>query len=715
MTHQAVLQPIADPGLSCLALVARFHQIAADPQQLRHDYGKTDGPMEAGDLVRCAKRLSLTARIVTSSWERLERVALPALVERSDGGFVVLARVAEDKALIQDPAAPAPTLVSREEFCAAWSGRLVLISHRTALAGAGRRFDLGWFIPPVVRYRKMFAEVLAASFFLQFTALVTPLFFQVVTDKVLVHRGLSSLEVLMVGMAVVSLFDVLLSALRAWLLAHTTSRIDVELGAGLFNHLMGLPLAYFSANPAGTTVARMRELETVRTFLTGSVLTLGVDVLFTFVFFAVMALYSGWLTLIVLATVPIYAALSFAVTPLLRRRLDEKFAHGARNQAFLVESVTAMETLKAMAVEPQMQRRWEGQLAAYVAAGFKVVSLNNAAAQTAQFVNKAMTVLLLWQGAQMVMDGTLSIGGLIAFNMLAGRVSSPILRLAQLWQDVQQVRVSVDRLGDILNLPTERRADAARSVLPAMKGAVTLESVTFRYAPDRPEALRRISLTVGAGESIGLVGSSGSGKSTLTKLIQRLYRPESGRVLVDGVDLASVDTAWLRRQIGVVLQDNVLFSRSVRENIALADPSLPMAAVEQAARLAAAHDFILELPDGYDSVLVERGANLSGGQRQRIAIARALISNPRILIFDEATSALDYESEALIRRNMTAITRGRTVFVIAHRLSAVRHCDRIVVLERGEVVEQGAPDALLKAGGRYAQLWHCQEAGDVVG
>ncbi|TAN53405.1 MAG: type I secretion system permease/ATPase, partial [Rhodospirillales bacterium] len=581
--------------------------------------------------------------------------------------------------------------------------------HRERLTAATRGFDFSWFVPALVRYRKLLGEVLAASFFVQLMGLVSPLFFQVVIDKVLVHRGMSSLDVLALGLLVVSIFEVLLGGLRAYVLAHTTSRVDVELGAGLFGHLLNLPLAYFGARTAGSTVARVREIETIRNFLTGPALNLWLDVLFAFVFLAFMFSYSSMLTWIVIATLPVYALLSAIVTPIIRKRLDEKFKWGSENQSFLVETVTAMETLKAMAVEPQMQRRWEGQLASYVKASFKVVSLSNAAGQVAQFISKFTIVATLWFGAKLVMEGDLTIGQLVAFNMMAGRVAQPILKLAQLWQEVQQMRVSMERLADILDAPTERKAEAARSAMPTLEGHVTFDHVTFRYRPDRPEVLKDLSLEVTAGQVVGIVGASGSGKSTLTKLIQRLYVPEGGRVLMDGVDLALVDTAWLRRQIGVVLQENVLFNRTIRDNIALSDPSLPMEAVTRAAKLAAAHEFILEQPEAYDTILAERGGGLSGGQRQRIAIARALVTNPKVLIFDEATSALDYESEREIRRNMQRLCQGRTVFVIAHRLSAVKDCDRIIVLEKGRIVEDGPHSVLIdRPDGRYAHLWRCQ-------
>ena len=455
-------------------------------------------------------------------------------------------------------------------------------------------------------------------------------------------------------------------------------------------------------------MARVRELENIRNFLTSSALTLAIDLFFTFVFLAVMFAYSPILTWIVLGSFPFYIVISVGVTPLFRRRLDEKFRRGAENQAFLVESVTGIETLKAMAVEPQMQRRWEEQLAGYVSASFRVLSLGNTASQMVQFVSKIVTTVTLYFGARLVIEGGLSVGELVAFNMLSGRVSSPVLRLAQMWQDFHQARLSVQRLGDILNTTAEPTYAPARARLPSIQGNIAFDHVTFRYRLQGREVLHDVSFEIPAGQMVGIVGPSGSGKSTFAKLVQRLYVPESGRVMIDGMDLAMADPAWLRRQIGVVLQENVLFNRSVRENIALADPTMSMERVIAAAKLAGAHDFILELDEGYNTIVGERGSTLSGGQRQRIAIARALISDPRILIFDEATSALDYESERIIQQNMKEIAKGRTVLVIAHRLSTVRAADRIVTLEGGRLVEDGTHDTLIKTGGRYAALHRLQ-------
>jgi subfamily B ATP-binding cassette protein HlyB/CyaB len=560
----------------------------------------------------------------------------------------------------------------------------------------------------VHKYRQLLAEVLIASFMLNIFGLVSPLFFQVVVDKVLVHRDMSTLDVLIIGMVAVSIFESVLGGLRTYVFSHTTNRIDVELGAKLFKHLLALPMGYFGSRRVGDSVARVRELENIRQFITGSSLTLVVDLVFTLVFLGVMAWYSVPLTLFVIASIPVYAIVSIVATPFFRARLNEKFKRGAENQSFLVEAITGIETLKAMAIEPQMQKRWEEQLAGYVSASFKTSNLGNVMSQSIQLISKLVNAGVLFFGAEAVMNGSMTVGQLVAFTMFASRVSQPVLRLAQLWQDFHQARLSVLRLGDILNSPTEPQSTPGRGVLPPIKGKIQFDHINFRYRLDGQQVLSDLSLTVEPGQVIGIVGPSGSGKSTLAKLLQRLYVPESGRVLIDGVDLNMVDTAWLRRQVGVVLQENLLFNRSVRENISISDPGKPLEVVIAAARLAGAHEFILQLPEGYDTVVGERGGALSGGQRQRIAIARALIGNPRILIFDEATSALDYESEHAIQANMRLICRNRTVIIIAHRLSTVRGANRIVTVEAGRVVEDGTHDELLSRGGRYAALHRIQ-------
>lgn len=699
-----------DTGLASLAIVGRFHGIPVDPTQLRHDFAKARERLTPPEIVLAARRLGLKAKELRTDWPRLTQTALPALIRTRDESFLVAAKIVEDRILLHDTATNSPVALTRAEFEERWSGEAILITRRSLLPGMTGKFDLSWFIPAIVKYRKQFGEVITASFFLQILALISPLFFQVIIDKVLVHNGLTTLDVLAIGLLIVAVFEVILGGLRTYLFAHTTNRVDVELGSRLYHHLQRLPIAFFQSRPVGTVVARVRELETVRAFITGSALTVAIDAVFTVVFFAVMYFYSPTLFWIVLATVPCYAVLSYFVTPVLRKRLDDKFARTAENQAFLVESVHAAETVKAMAVEPQMQRRWEEQLAGYVTAAFRAGQLGNVANQIATLISRVATVCTLWVGARLVMSGDLTIGQLVAFNMLAGRVSGPILRVVQLWQDFQQARVSIEKLGEILNAPGEPGYAGQRATLARVHGRVAFDRVSFRYSPNRPEALKNVSIDVRPGEVIGIVGRSGSGKSTFSKLIQRLYVPESGRVSIDGTDLALIDPSSLRRQIGVVLQENVVFRRSVRENIALADPGSPLETVVEAAKLAGAHEFILELPFGYETIIEEHGANLSGGQRQRIAIARALLSNPRVLIFDEATSALDYESERIIQDNMRQICKGRTVFVIAHRLSAVKPSDRIIMLDKGEIIEEGSHRELIARGGSYAALFNQQAA-----
>lgn len=705
-------------SLAALCVIARFHQIAADPATLAHQLGLQ--PSQAAsieDLLRAAKHLGLKAKLSHTTPDRLPLSPLPALVMLRDQcgvtRTVVLAQCDGQRVLLQDPAASGalvrPIIESLDAFTAQWTGDLILITSHASLAGDFAKFDFSWFIPSLIKHRKLLGEVLLISFMLQLFALVNPLFFQVVMDKVLVHRGITTLDVLVIGLVVVVVFESVLNALRTYVFSHTTSRIDVELGARLFRHLVQLPLAYFQARRVGDSVARVRELENIRSFLTGNALTVVLDVLFSVIFIAVMLFYNVPLTLIVLVSLPLYFGLSLAVVPILRRRLDVKFARGAENQSMLVETVTGIQTVKASALEPSFARRWDNQLAAYVSASFKTQNLASWAHEGVNLIGKLVNAATLWYGAHLVMGGELTVGQFVAFNMFAQRVAQPIMRMAQLWTDFQQTGISMARLGDILNTRTEVPPSSAAQ-LPSIKGRITLDGVHFRYRPEAAPALGGIHLDVRPGEVIGIVGRSGSGKSTLTKLVQRLYAPEQGRILVDGMDISLIDAAQLRRQVGVVLQENLLFNRSVRENIAIADPAAPIDTVVYAAQLAGAHDFISALPEGYDTLVGEQGGSLSGGQRQRVAIARALFTNPRILILDEATSPLDYESEAIIQRNMAHICQGRTVLIIAHRLSAVRHAHRIIVMDKSRIVEAGPHNALIqKQQGLYAHLWRMQD------
>lgn len=701
-------------GLIAYATVLALHRIAVDPAQLRHSLGH-DRPIEADDLKRIAKRQEeVRAKSIRTKFEKLAQTPLPALANGPSGWFII-AKVSDDEVLIQPPCRdqdgvqPQIMKVDRSALEAMWSGELLLVTTREGIGGVTRAFDVTWFIPQIVKYRRLIGEVLLVTLAINLLGLASPLFFQNVIDKVLVHNTLDTLTILVIGFGVVSVWETAFGWLRTRLYSETSQKIDVELGAKLFRHLLDLNLSYFEARRVGDVAMRVRQLETIREFLTNASLTVLVDPLFTVVFLVVMWFYSTELFLIAVLAIPLYFAVAIFVTGPLRTRIEEKFERSAANNALLVESIGGIQTVKAGAVEPQWQDRWERQLAGYSFASQRVINLSNTGSQLIQLISKLNMVLILYFGAKAVIDKELTVGGLVAFNMFAQRVSGPVIRMAQLWQDFQQVRIAIERLGDVLNQPTEP-GTGSRVALPSLKGEVRFESVKFRYGLDGPWTLEDIDLVVPAGTSLGIVGSSGSGKSTLTKLLQRMYVPASGRVMIDGVDIAQIDPAWLRRQIGVVLQENLLFNRTIRENIALANPAMSLDKVIAAAELAGAHEFIVKLPQGYDTQVEERGTNLSGGQRQRLAIARALVSGPRILILDEATSALDAESEEIIQTNLKAISAGRTVIIIAHRLSAVRQCDSLITLEAGRIVERGNHEELLRAGGRYADL-HRRQSG----
>jgi len=695
-------------GSICASIVAKFHNIAIEPEVLAHKQGKPSGEFKLEDISLSLRDAGLQSKVVKAP-KKLESLPFPIITQKSDGGFFIVAGIKEGKSLIKDPLEKDLKIINIDKLFELWTGFVILSSKKEGLLKKERSFGISWFIPAILKHKKLFAEVLIASFFVQLFALITPLFFQVVIDKVLVHRSITTLNVLAIGLIAIAFFEVILTGLRTYILSHTTNRIDVLLGSKLFKHMLNLPLSYFQARRVGDSVARVRELDSLRNFLTGSAITLTIDVLFTFVFLSVLYYYSPLLTLVVAASIPLYFLLSYFIAPLLRNRLDEKFKKGAENQAFLVETITGVETLKSMSVEPQWNKKWEDRLANYVKSSFDADTLSNITNQSASFINKLTVAGILWIGATLVINGELSVGQLIAFNMIAARISGPILRFVQLWQDFQQAGISLNRLGDILNSPEEPGTERNYASAFNIKGEVSLNNLSFSYRPGGQDILKSIDLTIPCGSVIGVVGKSGSGKSTIAKLIQRLYSPNKGEILIDGINLNTVNPASLRRQIGYVPQESELFNMSVRDNIALSNEGLPLDSIIGAAKLAGAHEFIAKLPEGYETVIGEHGSNLSGGQKQRLAIARALATNPKILILDEATSALDYESEHAIQKNMRAICKGRTVIIIAHRLSTVRGCDNIYILNNGAFVESGDHADLLSQNGHYARLFALQQ------
>jgi subfamily B ATP-binding cassette protein HlyB/CyaB len=697
-------------GLLALAQVAAFHGVQTTPRQLTHELALGDKPVDAADLVRAAKLIGLKARLVRDpTSKRLRGIPVPALIKLRDGRWVIFGmEKASGLFRVVYPLSGREQQVPLADIFDQLDRDVVLVGKGMQLTAEQFKFSLAWFIPSITRYRRPLTDVFVASFFIQLLGLATPLSFQLVVDKVLVHKSFSTLVVVISALVLLSVFEAVLKYLRVYILNHTSNRIDVELGARLFAHLLRLPISYFESRPAGVIVTRAREIENVRQFLTGRSIPSVIDLCFVFVYVSVLFLYSAQLTLVLLLTWPLYIIIGAVLRPAFRRKVKDKFRRWAATQELLVESVVGMQTLKAAAVEPMFQRKWEERLSAYVKDGFATAVLGARAQNATEFVSKLTTALVLFFGVQAVIASTLTVGELIAFVLISRQVTQPILRTAQLWQDFQEVQVSIEHLGDILNAPLERTSQALAGLPPA-QGELEFRNLSFRYRPELPEAVKNFSLSIKVGEMVGIVGPSGSGKSTLAKLVQRLYEPTSGEILLDGVDIMQVDPSWLRRQLGVVLQENFLFHQTVHENIALARPDMSRAEVIAVARLAGADEFVMKLPQGYDTLIQERGANLSGGQRQRIAIARALATDPRVLILDEATSSLDYESERIIRANMRQIARARTVIIIAHRLAAVRDCDRIVGMIDGAITEVGTHNVLLTSqDGLYARLWAIQ-------
>ena len=702
-------QPENDPLLIGLLVLLRLHEVEASEEEVRRRTGLHER-LGFGDLVTAAERFGFEGESRSLDPETLLHLPTPFVAETQDGCLVV-AGVDDGAVSVLDPATAGERRLERGEFAAAVTGRVALLRPADGAGGdrdSTRGFGLHSLLPRLLRYRGTVAQLLLASLVIQVFAMGTPLFTMVIIDKVLTTGALSTLNVLIIGLAAIALFDLLIGALRSVVFANVTHRLDVELVAGLFRHLTRLPMSYFGSRKTGDTITRVRELETVRQFLTGPTLTALVDFVFAFVFLGVMALFSVKLTLVVVGAIAIMLAMYAVLAPVMKRRLERKFGSTADNQSFLVEAVSGIETMKSLSLEPQMQARWEKQAVEQTRMARESERLTTLLSQVAQFINKGTIAITLWLGALAVIDGQLTAGQLIAFNMMVGRVMAPALRMAQLFQQLSQTRVSVGRLAEIFDAAPEPAASTRTDSLPSLQGRVRFEQVSFRYQPESPDALHEVSFEIEPGEVVGVVGGSGAGKTSMLRLLQRLYVPQRGRILVDGVNISDVDPTWLRRRIGAVTQDSILFNGTIRENIASASPNLPIDEIENAARLAAADEFIRALPQAYDTPVGERGCQLSSGQRQRVALARALASSPRMLLLDEPTSALDAFVERQIQDNLREIVSGRTVFIVSHRLSMLRICDRIMVLDEGRLIEQGDPQSLLAAEGAFAELEQAQ-------
>ena len=697
-------------ALICLDVVARMNQVNVDIRTIIREFGITENEITPQEILQIAKRYGFKAKHKQITLKRISaKYPLPAIALRKDGSYLVLLKIdpGNNKVLLFVPGEKTASEKSFEEFDGLCGDEFIIIRHK--LLQTQVIFGFRWFLTEMIKFKRVIGEVLLGSFVVQLFGLVTPLFIQVILDKVIVHRSMTTLDILAVAFLAVTVFELLLNIVRRYIFIHTTSKLDAKLGAKLFRHLFSLPFIYFETRKVGNIAARVRELDTIREFITNKAVTVIIDLFFSFVFVAVMLLYSVKLTLIVLGFVSVIAIIYLAITPELRRRLENKFQMAASSNSYLVESITGIHTVKSLAVEGSMQKRWEDHLGRYVRSSFRLANMSNISGAVAGTFQKLMTISILFIGVKSVLQNELTIGQLIAFNMFAGQFSGPVLRLVNLWNEFQQALLSVDRLGDILNHPVEVASEKAIT-LPHLEGRIRFENTCFKYSPNAPYAIDHISFTIEPGMSIGIVGRSGSGKSTVAKLLQRLYITNEGAIYIDDIDIRHMNPMWLRFNIGIVLQENYLFSGTIRENIALPRPDLPMERIIRAAQLAGAHEFISQLPEGYDTMVGERGSSLSGGQKQRVAIARALITSPRILILDEATSALDYESERIINSNLKAIKKGRTTMIIAHRLSTIKGCDMIIALDKGRIVEQGSHDELMKQEGYYHHLSTLQDS-----
>ena len=708
-------------ALRDFAAILRHHGLQTSAEALAGRFGLSGRTVTfatlarmAGDLGFVAARRRLAPRRLLDCGE-----AYPALARTRDGGVAMLSGVrtvpdGEPQLVLYDVAA-APdgspfSFLTVAEVRERFTGEVLLLRKKVLDAGDARRFSLSWFLPQVAREKRIFIEIAAIAFFMHGLAFAVPLFFQGVVDKVLAHHVMATLNVLAVGVTMALVFEGVLRFLREYLLRYATSRIDLRLAMETFAHMIRLPLSFFERSFAGVIIKHMQQTDQVREFLTGNLLNALLDASSLLVFLPVLFFYSTQLTLIVLVFALVTAGIIALMIGPFQRRLTALYAAEGARQALLVETIHGMGTIKSLALEGDRQRRWEEGSAAAVLRNFSVRRMAAAGQSLIKTLERLMTVAVIFFGARGVFDGSLTVGELIAFQMLSQSVTMPLIRIVELIHEYQKVHLAVAMLGEVMNKKPE--AGFARGgARPEIKGEIVLEDVRFAYNPGDPPALDGLSLRIAPGEVLGVVGKSGSGKTTLTRLIQGLYPLSQGRILFDATSIRDMDILHLRQNIGVVLQENFIFHGALKDNLALTRPDADFEDLRRAARLAGADEFIERLPSGYDTILEENGANLSGGQRQRLAIARALLKNPRIMIFDEATSALDPDSESRIQENMEAISEGRTTIIVAHRLSTLRHANRIMVLDAGRVADIGPHSELLDRCDIYRNLWDKQTRG----
>jgi subfamily B ATP-binding cassette protein HlyB/CyaB len=700
--------------IQCLTAIAQHHGLQVNPERLIDDYALGAEEPAAPLLLRMAGDIGLKAKVDKLSWEGLlgQGGVFPLMARLDNGNAVIVvgARAEGDgKVAMLDPLEQGAgvLLLDRAQFASRWRGEVVFIKRQHALADPNQPFSLRWFIPEILKQKAAFRDIAIAAIAMHFLALASPVFFQLVIDKVLVHQSSSTLAVLGVGIVIALVFDALFGFLRQILTLAATNKIDMRLTRRTFGHLLSLPIDYFETTTAGVITRHMQQLEKIRGFLTGRLFFTALDTTALFIFLPILFTYSVKLAMITLAFTALIGLVVAAMVPTFQRRLNALYAAEGKRQAMLVETVHGMRTVKALAIEPTQRKLWDQRSAEAIAMHFKVGQISITGNAITDFLGKLLPVVIIVVGAQQVFDQTLSVGALIAFQMITGRVVAPLIAIVGLVNEYQETALSVRMLGEVMNRAPEGRAGAA-GLRPQLAGTITFDQVTFRYPGATATALDRASFTIAAGTVVGIVGRSGSGKTTLTKLIQGLYPLQEGLVRFDSFDAREIDLAHLRRQIGVVLQENFLFRGSVRDNLAATKADATFEEIVEAAAAAGADEFIERMPHGYDTLLEENAANLSGGQKQRLSIARALLSKPRILILDEAASALDPESEAIFIKNLSRIAVGRTVVMISHRLSTLVNADAILVMQHGSLMDSGRHEELLQRSPTYQHLWNQQ-------